>query len=117
MGFPAASPLPGWHRHMLCMAVLLCLPATLPAQNSRQTAVAFAFDSSWACGAACKVVLSLRQEPRHYRCSVESFQETPTEYVIRVREVSLDSTGPPPFHRSTVRLQKPSITVTRVPDL
>jgi len=48
MGFPAASPLPGWHRHVLCMAVLLCLPTTVPAQNSRQTAVAFAFDSSWA---------------------------------------------------------------------
>jgi hypothetical protein len=102
---------------VLCIAVLLCLPTTLPAQNSRQTAVAFAFDSSWATGAACKVVLSLRQEPRRYRCSVESFKETPTEYVIRVREVSSDGARPPPFHRPTVRLEKPSITVTRVPDL
>ena len=104
-------------RHVLCLAMLLCLPTILRAQDSRQTAVASAFDSSWAIGAACKVVLSLRQEPRHYRCSVESFQDTPTEYVIRVREVSSDGARPPPFHRSTVRLQKPSITVTRVPDL
>lgn len=102
---------------MLCIAVLLCLPTTLPAQDSGKTAMAFTMDSSWATAAACRVVLSLRQEPRRYRCHVESFQETPTEYVIRVREVSLDGARPPPLHRSTVRLQKPSITVTRVPDL
>jgi hypothetical protein len=104
-------------RLALRMAVLLCLPTTLQAQNSRQTARAFAFDSSWASGAACEVVLSLRQEPRRYRCSVESFKETPTEYVIRVREASLDGSRPPVFHRSTVRLKKPSVTVIRVPDL
>jgi hypothetical protein len=106
-------------RHVLCIAVLLCLPTTLPAQDSGQPDMAFAADSSWATGAACKVVLSLRQEPRRYRCYVESFKETPTEYVIRVQEVSLDGARPPPFHRSTVRLQKtePSVTVTRVPDL
>ena len=113
-------------RHVPCVAVLLCLPATLQAQGShpqgshpqgREAAVAFAFDSSWASGAACEVVLSLRQEPRRYRCAVEAFKETPTEYVIRVREVALDGALPPPLHRSTVRLQKPSVTVTRVPDL
>jgi hypothetical protein len=118
MRSPADDPAPALRcRHALCIAVLLCLPTTLPAQDSRRTAMVFAFDSSWATGAACKVVLSLRQEPRRYRCSVESFRETPTEYVIRVREASLDGPGPPPFHRSTVRLQKPSVTVTRVPDL
>jgi hypothetical protein len=118
MRSPADDPAPTLRcRHVLCIAVLLSLPTTLPAQDSRQTAMAFAFDSSWASGAACKVVLSLRQEARRYRCSVESFKETPTEYVIRVREVPLDGARPPPFHRSTVRLQKPSVTVTRVPDL
>jgi hypothetical protein len=118
MPSPADGPAPALRcRHALWFAVLLCLPAALPAQDSRQTAVAFAFDSSWASGAACEVVLSLRQQPRRYRCSVESFKETPTEYVIRVREVTLDGDLPPPFHRSTVRLQKPSVTVTRVPDL
>jgi hypothetical protein len=118
MPTPGDAPAPVFRcRHVLCMAVLLCMPAALPAQDSRQTAMAFAFDSSWASRAACKVVLSLRQEPRHYRCSVEFFQETPTEYVIRVREASLDGARPPAFHRSTVRLQKPSVTVTRVPDL
>jgi hypothetical protein len=116
MPSPAERPDPGC-RHVLRIAVLLCLPTSLPAQDSGPTAVAFAFDSSWASGAACKVVLSLRQEPRRYRCSVESFKETPTEYVILVREVTSDGARPPPFHRSTVRLQKPSITVTRVPDL
>jgi hypothetical protein len=106
-------------RHALCIAVLLCLPTTLSAQDSSRPAVAFAADSSWATGAACKVVLSLRQEPRRYRCYVESFKETPTEYVMRVREESLDGALPPPFERSTVRLKKtkPSVTVTRVPDL
>lgn len=118
MGSPADDPAPALRcRQVLCIAVLLCLPKTLPAQDSRQTALAFAFDSSWASGAACKVVLSLRQEPRRYRCSVESFKETPSEYVIGVREMAFDDARPPPFHRSTVRLQKPSITVTRVPDL
>jgi hypothetical protein len=118
MRSPADHPAPAFRcRHALCIAALLCLPATLPAQDARQTAMAFAFDSSWASGAACKVVLSLREEPRRYRCSVESFKETPTEYVIRVREASLDGSPTPPFHRSTVRLQKPSVTVTRVPDL
>ena len=62
-------------RHVLRIAVLLCLPASLPAQDSGPTAVVFAFDSSWASGAACKVVLSLRLEPRHYRCAFESFQD------------------------------------------
>lgn len=104
-------------RPVLCIAVLLCLPTTLPAQDSGKAAVAFAMDSSWASVAACKVVLSLRQEPRRYRCYVESFKETPTEFVIRVREVSPDGALPPPLSRSTVRLQKPSVTVTRVPDL
>ena len=118
MPYSADAPVPAFRcRHIFCIAVLLCMPTALPAQDSRQTAMAFAFDSSWATGAACKVVLSLRQEPRRYRCSVESFKETPTEYVIRVREVTLDGDLPPPFHRSTVRLQKPSVTVTRVPDL
>jgi hypothetical protein len=118
MPLPACYPAPALRcRHVLGIAVLLSLPTSLPAQDSRQTAVAFGFDSSWASGAACKVVLSLRQEPRRYRCSVESFKETPTEFVIRVREVSLDGAPTPPFHRSTVRLQKPSVTVTRVPDL
>jgi hypothetical protein len=38
---------------------------------------------------------------------------------MRVREVSLDGARPPPFQRSTVRLEKTksSVTVTRVPDL
>jgi hypothetical protein len=112
------APVPAFRcRHIFCIAVLLCMPTALPAQDSRQTAMAFAFDSSWATGAACKVVLSLRQGPRRYRCSVESFKETPTEYVIRVREASLDGARLPAFHRSTVRLQKPSVTVIRVPDL
>jgi hypothetical protein len=104
-------------RHVLCVAALLCLPAPVAAQGSSRTAVAFAIDSSWATGTACRAVLSLRQEPRRYRCHVESFKETPTEYVMRVRELSRDGDLTPPFSRSTVRLQKPSVTVTRVPDL
>ena len=112
------SPAPAFRcRHVPCMAVLLCLPTALRAQDARQAPRAFAFDSSWASDAACEVVLSLRPEPRGYRCSVESFKETPTEYVIRVREVSADGARRPSLHRSTVRLQKPSVTVTRVPDL
>ena len=104
-------------RHVLCVAVLLCAPAGLSAQDSGRPAVAFVLDSNWATRAACKVVQSLRQDPRRYRCYVESFKETPTEYVMRVREVPLDGTLPPPFHRSTVRLRKPSVTVIRVPDI
>jgi hypothetical protein len=117
MRVPAPEPAPAIRcRHLLHVAVLLCLPAVLSAQESPRTAVAFAFDSVWASRAACRVVLSLRPEPHRYRCSVESVRETPTEYVIRVREVAVDG-GRPPFHRSTVRLQRPAVTVTRVPDL
>ena len=107
------------YRQALCVVVLLGLPTLLSAQDSGQLAVSSAADSTWATGAACNVVLSLRQKPRRYRCYVESFRETPTEYVMRVREVSLDGDLAPPFHRSTVRLQKAkrSVTVTRVPDL
>jgi hypothetical protein len=118
MRSPADHPVPALRcRHVLGIVVLFGLPTPLPAQESPRTAVAFAFDSSWASATACRIVLSFREEPRRYRCSVESFKETPTEYVIRVREVASDGAPPPPFHRSAVRLQKPSITVTRVPDL
>jgi len=61
----------------------------------------------------------LRQEPRRYRCYIDSFKETPTEYVLQVHEMPVDGAPPPPFRRSTVRLQKTrtSVTVIRVPDL
>jgi hypothetical protein len=103
----------------LCIAALLCLPTALPAQDSGRPALALAADSTWATEAACRAVLSLRQEPRRYRCYVDSFKETPTEYVMQVHEMPVDGSLPPPFRRSTVRLQKTrtSVTVIRVPDL
>lgn len=99
--------------------ILLCLSSPVTAQDTAATAVAFAMDSSRAAAAACKVVQSLREEPRRHRCHVERFTETAAEYVIRVREVPRDGTRPPPFSRSTVQIRKtePSVTVTRVPEL
>lgn len=104
----------------LTLAVLLlCLITPGSAQGAAETAAPFAMDSGRAAVAACKVVQSLRDDPRRYRCHVERFEETPTEYIIRVRELPREGTLRPLFTRSRVQIQKsqPSVTVTRVPDL
>ena len=100
-------------------ALVLCPISILSAQESTEAAPVWAADSGRAVAAACKVVQSLREEPRRYRCYVEALKETATEYIVRVREVPRDGTLPPPLSRSTVQIRKtdPSVTVTRIPDL
>ena len=104
---------------LILAVLLLCLITPARAQDTVETAASFAIDRSRAAAAACKVVQSLRDNPRRYRCYVERFEETPTEFIIRVRELPREGTLPPPFTRSTVQIQKsePSVTVTRVPEL
>jgi hypothetical protein len=99
--------------------LLLCSSTPLQAQDTKATAAAWAADSSRAVAAACKVVQSLREKPGGYRCYVEAFKETATEYIVRVREVPRDGTLPSVRSRSTVQIRKtePSVTVTQVPDL
>lgn len=103
----------------LLSLLLLCSSAPLRAQDTKETALAWAIDSSRAVAAACKVVQSLREEPGGCGCYVEAFKETPTEYIVRVREVPRDGTLPSLRSRSTVQIRKtePSVTVTQVPDL
>ncbi len=104
---------------LILAVLLLCLVTPVRAQGTVQSAAPFAIDSSRAAVAACKVVQSLRDDPRRYRCYVERFEESPTEYIIRVRELPREGTLRPPFTRSRVQIQKsqPSVTVTRVPEL
>ena len=113
--------LPSHQRFSLSVlaALFLCPVSTLDAQDTARTAAVWAADSGRAVAAACKVVQSLREEPRRYRCYVEALKETATEYIVRVREVPRDGTLPPPLSRSTVQIRKtdPSVTVTRIPDL
>lgn len=117
---PEFKPAPHSCRSLALLSLpLLFFSAPLRAQDARETASAWAMDSNRAVTAACKVVQSLREDPGGYRCYVETFEETPTEYIVRVREFPRDGTLPSLRSRSTVQIRKtePSVTVTQVPDL
>jgi hypothetical protein len=98
----------------LAVCGILWLPGRLVAQ-----AVAPGLaDSAQVIATACAIVLALRPVTQRYRCQVVTYQETPTEYIVRLHE------QPPPglsrlmFDRSVVHLSKaePSVTVSRVPE-
>jgi hypothetical protein len=91
----------------------------LPSRAMAQALVAGATDSAHAVATACTVVLALSESADRYRCRVEAYQETPTEFVVRVHEQALAGARPPVYAHSVVRLSKvePSVTVLRVPQL
>lgn len=101
---------------LLTVVFVLLLPDRVYAQA---TATPANSDSARAALVACEVVQALRASVDRYRCRVDSFQETATEYVIRVREFPRPGHEPPEFSRSHVRLDKikRSVIVTRWPDL
>lgn len=100
-------------RHRTCPLAVTTLLLAAPVQGQDT-------DSIRATATACEVVRSLRQEPAiSYGCRIEGFEETATEFVLRIREVPPPGVRPPTFAQSTVRLRKRdrSATVIRVPEL
>jgi hypothetical protein len=108
----------------LVLAASALLPSSAAAQSKtastnqtdQQTTVP---DSAHAVNAACAIVHGLREPGERARCVVEGFQDTGSEYVVRVREQTRRGTPPPSFSRSVVRLKKSGIeaTITREPEL
>jgi hypothetical protein len=82
-----------------------------------QAVAAGVTDSAHAVATACSVVLALSGGAERYRCQVVSYEETPTELVLRVREQALAGARPPVYEHTVVRFSKvqPSVTVIRVP--
>jgi hypothetical protein len=76
-------------------------------------------DSAQAVAVACAVAQALRRAAERYRCRVERYAETPTEYIVRVIEDAAPGAPPLMLSRSEVRLEKRerSVIVTRAPEL
>jgi hypothetical protein len=68
---------------------------------------------------ACAVAQSLRRAAERYRCRVERYAETSTEYIVRVFEDAAPGAPPLVLSHSEVRLEKRerSVIVTRSPEL
>jgi hypothetical protein len=99
------------------VAVVFLVATSAAAQAPPATAPPIA-DSAQAVATACAVAQALRGAADRYRCRVERYAETPTEYIIRVREETPPGAPPLEFSQSDVRLQKTerSVLVSRVPE-
>jgi hypothetical protein len=105
---------------LVLAATALPLPASAIAQIKTPTSIPPSIlDSASAVRTACALVQSLRLPGLKARCLVESYRETPTEYVVRVREQAPPGSPPLPFPYSEVRLKKTgnAATVIRTPGL
>lgn len=96
----------------------LFLPMLAAAQSKLPTSAPVT-DSSEAVAAACAIVLGLRARAPRPRCDVSGYEETPAEFVVRVREEGAPGQAPLLFDRSEVRFSKRerSVVVTREPEL
>lgn len=106
-----------------CPNLLLILTLTAPpsfaqASPPRQKALHFR-DSTHVAAVACEVAASTRPKGTRTRCRVEAFRETPTEFIVHLREIPLTPTPTLDFPRSEVRLEKDGTgaVLTRVPEL
>jgi hypothetical protein len=99
-------------------ALILARPALAAAQIQAPVSPPVA-DSAQAVAAACAIVLGLRPRRPRPRCVVTGYEETATEFVVRVREEVAPGEAPPLFDRSDVRFSKKerSVVVTREPEL
>ena len=97
---------------------VIVAPLWLAARGNAQAVKSPIADSTEAVATACAVVLALRPPRQRYRCEVEAYQETPTEFVVRLQEQVPEGAPPLVFARSVVRFSKaePSVTVRRVPE-
>jgi hypothetical protein len=101
----------GWGRwpslvwlHLIAIVVVV-LPAAAAAQVPRSTGATIG-DSTSAVRTACKIVQALRAESEHTQCRVESFRETSTDYIVRVRETAPPGSNALVFPHSEIRFQK-----------
>ncbi|HET6579035.1 MAG TPA: hypothetical protein VFG66_11955 [Gemmatimonadales bacterium] len=100
-------------------AVALLAPAPVAAQEPSPAAAPPIADSAQAVATACAVAQGLRPAAERYRCQVDRYAETSTEYIVWVREDPAPGASPLVFSRSEVRLNKtePLVIVTRAPEL
>ena len=113
-------PAQRWAVSASALAVVgFLIPASLAAQATPGAAAQPIADSAHAVAAACAVAQALRAAAERSRCQVDRYTETPTEYVVWVREAPAPGAPPLVFSRSEVRLNKtePSLILTRVPEL
>ena len=106
------------------LLILLLIPTiTAPpsfAQASPPPPKALHFrDSTHVAAVACEVAAATRPRSTRTRCHVETFRETPAEFIVRLREIPLAPTPELDFPRSEVRLQKDGTgaVLTRIPEL
>jgi hypothetical protein len=106
--------------HLLRL-LLLCTITAPPtfAQASRPPRHALHFrDSSQVAAVACEIAGTARPRGRPTNCQVVAYQETPTAFILRLRETPLTPTTRLDFPRSEVRLEKDGsgAVLTRSPD-
>lgn len=63
-------------------------------------------DSIRAVAVACELLTQLPQHPVGASCRIEAYQETPAEFIVRLREVPPFDGGPLDFPVSEVRLTR-----------
>jgi hypothetical protein len=100
------------------VAVVAFVPVS-SAQAAPDPAAPPIADSAQAVAIACAVAQSLRRAAERYRCRVERYAETSTEYIVRVFEDAAPGAPPLVLNHSEVRLEKRerSVIVTRSPEL
>ena len=106
-------------RSTVPLLVFILWFAFSPAAVGQEPATVAATDSASAVATACRILLAIPPSTPSNRCVVERYEETPTEYVLRIRELPPPGGKPSVFSRSEVRLskQEPSVTVKREPGL
>ena len=100
------------------VAATLFLTGPAAAQGKPPTALDPIADSAHAISIACAVVLALRPAKQRYPCQVVAYQETPKEFILRVREQPPAGAPRLVFEQSVVHFSKlePLVTVSRVPE-
>jgi hypothetical protein len=105
---------------LVLVVIAVPLPVSAAAQiktpTSSQTSIR---DSASAVRTACAIMEALRLPDLKATCLFESYKETPTEYVVKVREQPPPGAPPLQFPHSEVRLDKMghAATVTRTSGL
>lgn len=96
----------------LVLLVVLSGCASVPREQSRPAISAGAAwregprDSIRAVGVACELLTEFPQHPVGTTCRIEAYRETPSEFIVRIREVPPDGASSLDFPISEVRLTK-----------
>jgi hypothetical protein len=107
--------------HLFVLLFTLTVPASPSfAQASPTPHKALQFlDSTHVAAVACQVAAATRPKGTGARCHVEAIGQTPSEFIVRIRETPLAPTTTLDFPRSEVRLRKDGTgaLLTRMPEL